>query len=79
MLPEEVGVVEGVHGNGGGQLEPQRLAEGALASWRVGTANTVGGGSLASGLNLSTRSSDVDLKNLLLQRGELYSVCGHHA
>lgn len=64
VIPEEV---ELTHAPSGVQLGgSQRLADSAFASWRSGTAPSA---SLTSGLSLSTRSSDVDLKEFLVQRG----------
>lgn len=67
MTPEEV---ELTHAPSGVQLGgSQRLADSAFASWRSGTAPSA---SLTSGLSLSTRSSDVDLKEFLVQRGIIH-------
>ena len=66
VIPEEVSIVPGL---GGMHLNVQRHAESALVSWRAGK---VGSGSLTSGLSLSTRSSDIDLKDFLAQRGEAF-------
>ena len=63
MIPEEVSIVPGL---GGMHLNAQRHAESALMSWKAGK---IGSGSLTSGLSLSTRSSDIDLKDFLAQRG----------
>ena len=64
MIPEEVAVTDYT----GVQLASgQRQAETAFASWRIGKAPST---SLTSGLSLSTRSSDIDLKEFLVQRGE---------
>lgn len=64
MIPEEVGIV---HAPSGVRLGgSQRLADGAFASWRCGKLPSA---SLTSGLSLSARSSDVDLKEFLVQRG----------
>ena len=57
------------------QLNAQRYADSALMSWKAGK---IGSGSLTSGLSLSTRSSDIDLKDFLTQRGskpKLISSC----
>ena len=64
VIPEEVPITPGL---GGMQLNAQRYAESAILSWKAGK---IGSGSLTSGLSLSTRSSDVDLKDFLTQRGE---------
>ena len=48
----------------------ERQAEGALLSWKVGKVTST---SRTSALNLSTRSSDIDLKEFIMQRG----VCIH--
>ena len=50
-------------------LNSQRHAESALMSWKAGK---VGSGSLTSALSLSTRSSDIDLKEFINQRGIHY-------
>lgn len=63
MIPEEVSITPGL---GGMQLNAQRHADSALMSWRAGK---IGSGSLTSGLSLSTRASDLDLKDFLAQRG----------
>ena len=64
VIPEEV---ELTHAPSGIQLGgSQRLADSAYASWRCGNAPSL---SLTSGLSLSTRSSDVDLKEFLVKRG----------
>ena len=64
MIPEEVAVTD----YAGVQLaSSQRQAEAAFASWRIGKAPST---SLPSALSLSTRSSDIDLKEFLVQRGE---------
>lgn len=66
VVPEEVGLV---HEPSGVQLAgSQRLADGAFASWRCETAPSMSL-TLTSTLSLSTRSSDVDLKDFLVQRG----------
>lgn len=66
MIPEEVSITPGP---GGMQLNAQRHADSALTSWRAGK---IGSGSLtASGLSLSTRASDIDLKDFLAQRGRI--------
>ena len=70
MVPEEVGVT---HSLSGVQLGgSQRLADGAFASWRCEVAPSM---SLASALSLSTRSSDVDLKEFLVLRGTSIRTC----
>ena len=56
-------------GPGGMHLNSQRHAESALMSWKAGK---VGSGSLTSALSLSTRSSDIDLKEFINQRGIHY-------
>lgn len=66
MIPEEVSITPGP---GGMQLNAQRHAESALTSWRAGK---IGSGSLTSGLSLSTRASDIDLKDFMAQRGIIY-------
>ena len=68
VIPEEVGLT---HGASGVQLGgSQRLVDAALASWRSGPAATATSASLTTSvLSLSTRSSDVDLKEFLVQRG----------
>lgn len=64
VIPEEVGLT---HAPSGVQLGgPQRQADSAFASWRCGKVPST---SLTSGLSLSTRSSDTDLKEFLVQRG----------
>ena len=70
MVPEEVGLV---HAPSGVQLgASQRLADGAFASWRCGTAPSMSL-TLTSTLSLSTRSSDVEF---LVQRGiYAYPAC----
>ena len=67
-MPEEVSITPGP---GGMQLSSQRHAESALMSWKAGK---VGSGSLTSGLSLSTRSSDIDLKEFLAQRGKAFKI-----
>ena len=64
VIPEEVSITPGP---GGMQLNAQRHADSALMSWKAGK---IGSGSLTSGLSLSTRSSDIDLKDFLTQRGK---------
>ena len=69
MVPEEVPITPGP---GGMQLNAQRHADSALMSWRAGK---IGSGSLTSGLSLSARSSDIDLREFLAQRGRiLFSI-----
>lgn len=63
VIPEEVAVT---HGEGGVQLDSQRQADTAVLSWRVGRAAST---SWTSGLSLSARSSDIDLKEFLVHRG----------
>jgi len=43
-----------------------RQAEGALLSWKVGKVTST---SRTSALNLSTRGSEIDLKEFIMQRG----------
>ena len=57
VIPEEVMVSPGVVG---------RQAEGALLSWKVGKVTST---SRTSALNLSTRGSEIDLKEFIMQRG----------
>ena len=66
VIPEEVELTLGASGvQLGGS---QRLAEAAFTSWR--SATVAASTSLTtSGLSLSTRSSDVDLKEFLVHRG----------
>ena len=63
VIPEEVSTIPGP---GGVQLNAQRYADSTLMSWKAGN---VGSTSLTSGLSLSTRSSDIDLKEFISQRG----------
>ena len=57
MIPEEETVSSG---------NIARQAENALLSWRVGKAAST---SWTSALSLSTQSSEIDLKEFLIQRG----------
>ena len=67
MIPEEVRLT---HAPSGVQLGgSQRLVDAALASWRSGPAAATSASLTTSGLSLSTRSSDVDLKEFLVHRG----------
>ena len=64
VIPEEVAVTHGPTGvELGGSL---RQGDAAFASWHIEKAPST---SLTSALNLSTRSSDIDLKDFLVKRG----------
>ena len=63
VIPEEVAAMM-IPEQGEGEL--QRQVEAAVQSWRVGK---VASGSWTSGLGLSARHSEVDLKDFLVQRG----------
>ena len=65
-MPEEVSITPGPGGR-----HSQRHTESALMSWKAGK---IGSGSLMSGLSLSTRSSDTDLKDFLAQRGQTFKI-----
>ena len=81
MIPQEVPstfhVYDGVTGatatensNGNNPQEEGRQAEAALQSWKVGKAYQGGAWASTSGLGLSARSSNVELKEFVAHRGE---------
>ena len=48
--------------------KPERQADSALLSWRVGQGN-MQSGNLQSSLNLSSRLTDVEMKEVIKHRG----------
>ena len=74
VIPEEV---VAMLGEDGAELDAeQRQADAAIASWRLGKTQS-GTWAGASVLSLSTRGSDIDLKEFLKHRGTYSTyLCG---
>ena len=71
VIPEEVPVILSIDGTGVQLNSRQRQVDAAVQSWQVGKAFST---SWTSGLNLSARASDIDLKEFLQQRGRYIST-----